>query len=123
MDQHLAIGQVFVGIDVAKDRLDVHLSPSGKAFAVARDHAGLEQLVARLDQTTPALVVLDIDLAPRTREGELRDRVALHQGRFVPVIHKSRADSTMSVKMPPRIWSTRGHRRFARRPGRRRRAV
>jgi hypothetical protein len=27
---------VFVGIDVAKGRLDVHLRPSGEAFAVAR---------------------------------------------------------------------------------------
>ena len=31
----------FVGIDVAKDRLDVHLRPSGEAFAVARDGEGL----------------------------------------------------------------------------------
>ena len=33
--------QVYVGIDVAKDRLDVHLRPSGEAFAVARDGNGL----------------------------------------------------------------------------------
>ena len=32
-----------VGIDVSKDRLDVHLLPSGEAFAVARDGKGLEQ--------------------------------------------------------------------------------
>ena len=37
-----------VGIDVAKDRLDIHLLPSGKAFAVARDGDGLAALVARL---------------------------------------------------------------------------
>jgi hypothetical protein len=30
MDQHSAAGSVFVGIDVAKDRLDVHLLPSGR---------------------------------------------------------------------------------------------
>jgi transposase len=56
MDQH---SPVFVGIDVAKDRLDVHLLPSGEAFAVTRDHAGLERLVAHLRQATPALVVLE----------------------------------------------------------------
>jgi hypothetical protein len=28
---------VFVGIDVSKDRLDVHVLPSGEAFAVTRD--------------------------------------------------------------------------------------
>src|SRR5262249_21620774 len=31
----------FVGIDVAKDRLDVHLRPSGESFAIARDSKGL----------------------------------------------------------------------------------
>jgi transposase len=59
MDQHAATVPVFVGIDVARDRLDVHLLPSGEAFAVARDHAGLERLVMRLDQAKPALVVLE----------------------------------------------------------------
>jgi transposase len=28
---------ICVGIDVSKDRLDVHLRPSDKAFVVARD--------------------------------------------------------------------------------------
>jgi hypothetical protein len=56
MDQR---SPVFVGIDVAKDRLDVHVLPSGEAFAVTRDHAGLERLVTHLRQATPALVVLE----------------------------------------------------------------
>jgi transposase len=59
MDQYPAVRPVFVGIDVAKDRLDVHLLPAGEAFAVPRDHAGLEQLTARLDQAAPVLVVLE----------------------------------------------------------------
>jgi transposase len=59
MDQYPAVRPVFVGIDVAKDRLDVHLLPAGEAFAVPRDHAGLERLTARLDQAAPALVVLE----------------------------------------------------------------
>ena len=59
MDQHSIRPPVFVGIDVAKDRLDVHLLPAGEAFAVPRDHAGLERLTARLDQAAPALVVLE----------------------------------------------------------------
>ena len=49
----------FVGIDVAKDRLDVHVRPQGDAFAVARDGEGLESLVARLRGLAPALVVLE----------------------------------------------------------------
>jgi transposase len=50
---------MFVGIDVSKDRLEVHLRPSAESFAVARDGQGLEQLVARLVTAGPALVVLE----------------------------------------------------------------
>jgi transposase len=49
----------FVGIDVAKDRLDVHLRPSGEAFAVARDGEGVAQLVERLRALVPRLVVME----------------------------------------------------------------
>ncbi len=49
--------QVFVGIDVAKDRLDVHVRPSGEAFAVARDGEGVAGLVERLRALAPTLVV------------------------------------------------------------------
>ena len=49
----------FVGIDVSKDRLDVHLRPVGSAFAVARDAEGLDDLVERLSALAPALVVLE----------------------------------------------------------------
>lgn len=38
----------YVGIDVSKDRLDVHVLPTGTAFAVARDGKGLEELIERL---------------------------------------------------------------------------
>ncbi len=50
---------VFVGIDVAKDRLDVHLRPSGEALAVGRDAAGLTVLLERLAELAPSLVVLE----------------------------------------------------------------
>src|SRR4029079_12080743 len=36
--------QSFVGIDVAKDRLDVHVRPSGDTFALARDGEGVAAL-------------------------------------------------------------------------------
>jgi transposase len=39
---------VFVGIDVSKDRLDVHLLPQGERFAVSNDGAGAAQLRERL---------------------------------------------------------------------------
>lgn len=50
---------MFVGIDVSKDHLDVHLRPSGTAFRVARDDAGLADLVGRLVAATPVAVVLE----------------------------------------------------------------
>jgi transposase len=50
---------IFVGIDVSKDRLDVHVRPSGEAFVVARDGKGLEELVERLRCLAPALVAVE----------------------------------------------------------------
>lgn len=39
---------IVVGIDVSKDRLDVHVLPAGEAFVVSRDSDGLEALIKRL---------------------------------------------------------------------------
>ena len=50
---------IFVGIDVSKDQLDVHVRPSRQAFAVARDGKGLEELVERLRAVNPALVAVE----------------------------------------------------------------
>jgi transposase len=49
----------FVGIDVSKDRLDVHLGPSKEVFDFARSPEGLERLVERLRTHRPALIVLE----------------------------------------------------------------
>jgi transposase len=50
----------FVGIDVSKDRLDVHVRPSGRSFTVPRDGAGLERLLADLcGHDELALIVLE----------------------------------------------------------------
>ena len=50
---------MFAGIDVSKDRLDVHLRPSGEAFAVPRDGEGVAILAARLRAHPIQLVVLE----------------------------------------------------------------
>ena len=57
--EHAAKEASFVGIDVSKDRLDIHVRPSGRAFAVARDGEGLDQLVDDLRHLAPALIVLE----------------------------------------------------------------
>jgi transposase len=46
----------FVGIDISKDRLDVHVHPAGEAFVVSRDGRGMEELVDRLRAIAPAIV-------------------------------------------------------------------
>jgi len=50
---------VVVGIDVAKAGLDVHVLPSGEAFAVTRDAAGIDALIARLRPLAPAIVAVE----------------------------------------------------------------
>ena len=50
---------VFVGIDVAKDRVDVALRPSGDVWEVAYDESGVSALVSRLQSLEPSSVVLE----------------------------------------------------------------
>jgi transposase len=49
----------FVGIDVAKARLDVAVRPSSDQWAVPNDETGISQLVTRLQELAPSLVVLE----------------------------------------------------------------
>ena len=55
----VAMDMITVGIDVSKDRLDVAVCPSGEAFVVERDAAGLERLATRLRQIAPQIVALE----------------------------------------------------------------
>jgi transposase len=50
---------VYVGIDVSKDRLDVHVHPSGEAYAVVRDGKGLADLVERIKTLGPERVAVE----------------------------------------------------------------
>jgi transposase len=50
---------IIVGIDVSKDRLDVAVRPSGEAFVVERNAAGLEHLAARLRELSPRVIALE----------------------------------------------------------------
>ncbi len=59
MDQTTPSAAVFVGIDVAKKQLDVHIRPGGTAFTVSRDGPGLDALVQRLQALPADLIVLE----------------------------------------------------------------
>jgi transposase len=48
-----------IGIDVAKDRLDVCVRPSGESFVVARNGAGIEDLAERLRKIAPRVVAVE----------------------------------------------------------------
>jgi len=49
----------YVGIDVSRDRLDVHVLPQGEAFSVERNGKGLAVLVERLKSFAPSLVAVE----------------------------------------------------------------
>lgn len=50
---------VVVGIDVSKDRLDVHVRPGDEAFFVGRDGDGIAALVERLSPLNPACIAVE----------------------------------------------------------------
>jgi len=50
---------ICVGIDVAKDHLDVHVRPIDESFRVPHDEAGMVTLLARLRTVAPTIVVLE----------------------------------------------------------------
>lgn len=49
----------FVGLDIAKDHIDVSVRPTGEQWQLAQTDDGIAQLVARLVAVTPALVVVE----------------------------------------------------------------
>jgi len=49
----------YVGIDVAKHQVAVHLRPDGVSFTCGTDPAGLKALVTRLQPLQPKLIVLE----------------------------------------------------------------
>jgi transposase len=58
-DRMMASQDVFVGIDVSKDRLDVHVRPLGSGFCVGNDAAGHAALIGRLRPLRSKRIVLE----------------------------------------------------------------
>lgn len=50
---------VYIGIDVSKEHLDVHVRPGGVSFRVSRESDGLDELVERLRSRDPQLIALE----------------------------------------------------------------
>jgi len=53
------IVEKFVGIDVSKSTLDVCIEPSVQKLHVIYDEAGIKQLVVRLKEVSPTLIVME----------------------------------------------------------------
>src|SRR5205814_2010376 len=57
--EHTMNGLVYVGVDVAKDSLEVALRPDVKSFSVSNDRDGSGKLMARLPPPGACVVVLE----------------------------------------------------------------
>lgn len=71
---------VFVGIDVSKDSLDVHVRPSLESWSVAYDEAGLIEVLAAVKRVHASLIVLEATGALEVR------LVALLGSKDLPVV-------------------------------------
>jgi transposase len=64
LDPMTTAAQLYAGVDVSKDHLDVCLRWSepeshDEAFLVTHDYAGIDTLISRLVQERPAMVILE----------------------------------------------------------------
>jgi transposase len=53
------VQQIFVGVDVSKERLEVSIQPSGERLSVSYDGSGVAELIARLAKMPVELVVME----------------------------------------------------------------
>lgn len=50
---------IYVGIDVAKDQVDVAVRPTGQRWTISYDEPGVQELVSRLNTLEPVMVLLE----------------------------------------------------------------
>ena len=55
----MTTAEVFIGIDVARDKLDVFVRPAGEQWQVANTETGISALVPQLRALSPTLIVLE----------------------------------------------------------------
>ena len=49
----------YVGIDVAKAKVDVAVRPTDRKWAISYDESGVRELISQMEEMSPALVVLE----------------------------------------------------------------
>ena len=50
---------IYVGIDVAKDQVDVAVRPTGQRWTISYDEAGVRELVSKVNALEPVMVLLE----------------------------------------------------------------
>lgn len=53
------MSDAFVGIDVSKSQLDVHVRPSGERFVASNNEEGIAGLAMRVQELAPGLIVIE----------------------------------------------------------------
>jgi transposase len=71
---------LFVGIDVSKAVLDIAVAPTGEAWSVSNSTEGMQQLVSKLGEVSPKLIVLE------ATGGLERRAIAALAGASLPVV-------------------------------------
>ena len=71
---------LFVGIDVSKAMLDIAVAPTGEAWSVSNSTEGMQQLVSKLGEIKPTLIVLE------ATGGLERRAIAALAGASLPVV-------------------------------------
>lgn len=59
ISEHQPMEEVYIGIDVCKSWLDVHIHPAGKEFRVTNDRLGVGELVRRIVGLPVKLIVVE----------------------------------------------------------------
>jgi transposase len=51
--------ETYIGIDVAKDTMDIHVLPTGKTFTAANDEKGIKSVTKLVRKISPKLIVVE----------------------------------------------------------------
>ena len=100
----------YVGIDVAKDRVDIAVRPTGQSWSASYEEEEVEKLVARLQGLEPAAVILEatggLELTLVAALAAASLPVAVINPRQVRDFAKSTGQLAKNTDSTPRSWPT-----------------
>ena len=51
--------ETFIGIDISKEQLDVHVLPKAVHFTCNNDSSGIESLISLLQEESPVVIIME----------------------------------------------------------------